>query len=696
MSLKQSVVIVNEFTTKTANGGTRGGTPGDYVLRYMSRDGATEDLTPVRHDTENFIMRYMAREEAVDNAVSVANLKADMRSIQGDGGVAFGYGDVSLSHKKLKLAAKDIQKNFDDGKTVLKTVLSFDEEYLRKYGIISPTFHLEQEGDYRGNIDQMKLRMAIMNGIDKMSKNYDDLQYIGVIQVDTKHVHCHLAMVDRGVGTLMPDGTQRGKITDKEKQELRRGIDMFLDEKQTVKMMSANVEHDRRNTVCFVKKYTHQAMNNRGFSQFLLACLPEDRSLWRASSNNKEMQKANSIVREYVHELLKQPDSGYDEALKRVDEYARSRVKNEGLDGKEYRELYKAGYNRIINDSMNSVYSVLRQIPEDEMVVRTPMMETMALSYEDMANEADTDPMIEFGFKLRSYKSRLDYHKKELHKYHAAVYDYERRERLGEADETSKPLYEFFKFEEEYNTMLLSKYQHFLSFIPPEDEYKQGFDDLMSYNDRIDNMMRMRADATMSRMTANHAEEYGLKVYNEFDGQYMVTNPSIIDEKIERMKNHFDDMKDAYKEKLMDYGLVLTDDNAIVKKEQYPFDEVKALDLHHLMYDFPYDFAISTDNVDRFINMADKRKNKFEKAKQYLLKTNQQHLIHNLPEDDIDAQSVIADRFKEDTTLHTKREVTAEKRKATKTVRIDYDFYIQQEEDIKKLIKNTVNTLQYD
>ena len=265
MGLKQSVVVVNEFTTKTANGGTRGGTPGDYVLRYMARDGATEDLTPVRKDTENFIMRYMARKEAVDVARSVPELKEDMRDIQGDGGIAFGYGEVSLSHKKLKKASKDIQKNFDNGKTVLKTVLSFDESYLRQYGIIQPDFEFENEGDYRGNIDQLKLRMAIMNGMEKLSRHYDDLQYIGVIQVDTKHVHCHLAMVDRGVGTIMPDGTQRGKLTDKEKQDIRRGIDSYLDESQSVKMMAANVDYDKRNTLCYIKKFTHKAMDNRGF-----------------------------------------------------------------------------------------------------------------------------------------------------------------------------------------------------------------------------------------------------------------------------------------------------------------------------------------------------------------------------------------------------------------------------------------------
>ena len=696
MSLKQSVVIVNEFTTKTAKGGSRGGTPGDYVLRYMAREGATEDLTPIRMDTEDFIMRYMAREGAVDIAESVDDLKDKMRNIQGQGGIAFGYGDFSLSHKKLKAASKDIQKNFDEGKTVMKTVLSFDEEYLRQHGVIDPDFHLRQEGDYRGNIDQMKLRMAIMNGMSKMSRNYDDLQYIGVIQVDTKHVHCHLAMVDRGKGNLMPDGTQRGKIDERSKRDLRRGIDMFLDEKQSVKMMAASVEHDKRNTICFIKKYTHMAMDNRGFSQFLLACLPEDRTLWRADTNRKEMQKPNAIVREYVDELLKQPDSGYREALQQVGIYARSRVKNEGLSGQEYRELYREGNRRIIEEGMNSVYSVLKQIPDSEMTVRTPMMETMAMPYEDMADEVDSDPMIEFGFKLRSYKSRLDHHKAERHKYHEAVTSYEKKEEAGEADETSRPLYNFLKYEEEYNAMLMSKYQYFLKFIPPEEEYKSGFDELLAYDKRIENVSRMINDTSIRQMRSDNAEEYGLKVYGETGGGYVAINSHALDDRLQYMQQHYSEMKDNYRIKLADYGMKLSDDNEIINETPHSFEDVKALDIHHLLYDFPYDFPISSSNTDKFVECADKRYELFQKAKEYLEKSGQSDTLKTFPVADIELQKSTANRFRGDSTLHTKRDVSAERKKATKTVRIDYDFYVHQEEEIKNMIKNTINSLQYE
>lgn len=79
MSLKQSIVIVNEYTLKTPSGGSRGATPGQYVRRYMARDLATETITPARlHEVDSYIQRYMLREAAVETATSVQGLKDDM------------------------------------------------------------------------------------------------------------------------------------------------------------------------------------------------------------------------------------------------------------------------------------------------------------------------------------------------------------------------------------------------------------------------------------------------------------------------------------------------------------------------------------------------------------------------------------------------------------------------------------------
>lgn len=687
MGLKQSIVVVNEYTIKNKKGGSRGGTPGDYVTRYMARTGATEDLTPVRlEDTDAYITRYMARKEASETLNSVSDIKRGMKAVQGYGGLAFGYGDISLSDEKLRQASRDIQRNFDKGKTVMKTVLSFDEEYLRETGIITPDFHLTKRGDYRGNIDQMKLRRAIMHGLDRLSKQYDDLKYVGVIQVDTAHLHCHLAMVDRGKGNITPNGTQRGKLSARAKDIIRRGIDMSLDEQKQMHMMASQVGYDKINAVGYIKKYTHRVMSEHGLPQFLLMCLPEDKRLWRADTNRKEMQKPNAIVREYVTQMLRQPNSGYISALQRIDKYAKSRQVKDDLSGREYRTLVKNGKERLIKDCMNGVYQVLSKIPDSDKTVWTPMMSAMSMSYDEMSAEQD-DPMIEFGFKLRSYSNRLQYHKKEVNKYHEAVKQYEQTQNPSE---DSKPLYEFFKFEEDYNSKLMCKYQHFLSFLPPTGEYEDDFDSLMQYKDRIDRMYQMSNDKSMKHMLSTNAEMYGRQTYGLHGGQYVVIGPQVLDIRLSAMRDRYAEMKDDFKFKLSAYGMTLKDDKVSTEKP-YAFDDVKALDIHHLSYDWTYDFQVSKPNVEEFVEYADKRYKLYQAARQYLVDSGQEASVDMFAVKDIELMHDTADKMRVNTVLASAAN-SGGRRPMQRTVSLDDDYNV----DMKLAIQATVeSTMQF-
>ena len=687
MSLKQSIVIVNEYSIKNkkGKGGSRGGTPGDYVMRYMARDKATETLTPVKlRDTEYFITRYMARKEASEVCVSVEDEKRLMRDAQGMGGVAFGYGDVSLADDKLKWASTDMQRGFDAGKTVLKTVLSFDENYLRANGLVDAEFAFQNDGDYRGNIDQMKMRMAVMSGLAKMGRNYDDLNYVGVIQVDTSHVHCHLAMIDKGRGIIMEDGTQKGKLSTTNKRDLRRGIDMFLDDKQRVAMMSSNITHDKRNALCFIKKFTHKTMDEHGTPQLLLACLPDDKTLWRASTNRKEMQKANSIVREYVTQVLEQPNSGYKEALRDVGEYASVRTKREGLSTLEHRRLIDTGRERIVEDCMNGVYAVLRQIPEQDRVVRTPLLDAMSRSYEDMATHVQDDPMVEFGFKLRSYSTRLDHHKKEMTKYHSLRVQYEQTETVSAA---SIPLYDFFKEEELYNQKVMSKYQHFLSFIPAKDKYEDQFSELMEYKHKTRQLKKLKDDPSVKRMGADSAEDYGQRVYDMHGGRFAAENPQILLNRILAMQARYEAMEDEFKTSISGYGLVF-DGKGVKKQDLYDFSKVKALDLHHLSYDWTYDVLISRANLEPFVQQATERWEKYQGACQYLRGSGQEYMIDSFSNRDISSMKELADKMNQSPVLETNK-VSSQLKHNGKTVPLGIDY----NRDMSLAVKMTVQSI---
>lgn len=658
MSLSKDIVVINEFTVKGSNGkGSRGSTPGDYITNYMSRDGATETLTPVKlTEQEDYIMRYMARENAAERIDNKNEVKPEFKSIQKYGGVAFGYGEISLSDEKLKEASRDIQSNYDNGKTIFKTVLSFDEAYLRENKIIPDGFVCQKDGDYRGNIDQMKLRMAIMNGMDRIKNDYSDLQYVGVIQTDTMHVHCHLAMVDRGVGTLAPDGNQKGKLSSAQKNKIRRGIDLYLDENKTIQHMSSNIGMDKRNTAIFVKRVSHKTMEQNGMSQLLLACLPEDKRLWRASSNDKRMEKPNALARSYVRELFAQSESGYSQVQKDIYAYAEARRSKEALTGEEFRRLIKTGEKRVEDECVNSVYGMLQNIEKRDKNTHTPMLDLMAMPAHDISREADE--FGEFTYKLRSYSTRLSYHKDERQKAHEIVQSYEKAKEDGNVSDDAKPVYDFFKFEEEYNEKLMCKYQHFLHFLPPDSKYADELKDLLDYKKRVNDVDGMYHDKTIKRMTAKNAEDYGERVYDQRGGRYMTFAPDIIETRLTVMQDNLRKKDEAFTYLVMTDGLSIdinSENPQLTRHIKHDFQDVKALDIHHLSYDSPTDMKISQVNIDKFVETANKRAELARKAKEYLELSGQSSEIENINTRDIELMQHVASGLKTKPELETKR-----------------------------------------
>ena len=247
-----------------------------------------------------------------------------------------------------------------------------------------------------GHVDQAKIRLAVMEGMQKMAGNFDNLMYVGVVQVDTKHLHAHISGVDLGKGRLTKEGQQKGKLTQKEMMQLRRGIDNSLERMSTLNHMSSSYMHDRRNVKTFVKDFTYKMIKQNGGLQFLLATLPEDKRLWRAGSNSEAMRKSNAIAREYVGELFKLKDSKYDEAVKEVTEYADRRKKKEGLPMREYRKLVERGLKTLEDKAVNAVYEILKEIPEDDKTIRTPMMDIMSRDPLEIRAINASDPVVEF------------------------------------------------------------------------------------------------------------------------------------------------------------------------------------------------------------------------------------------------------------------------------------------------------------
>lgn len=707
MGLKQDIVVVNEYTLKQKNGkGSRGSTPGDYVMRYMARDLATETLEPIRRDNfVDYTLRYMARGDAVDVATDRDELKQMMYDAQGDGGVSFGYGDVSLSHDALHRSAKDIQRLFDEGHTVLKTVISFSEEYLERMGIVRDDFTLERDGDYRGNIDQMKLRMAIMQGLSRMnSLHYDDLRYIAVIQVDTGNVHCHLAMVDAGKGTIALDGRQKGKVSQRAIMSLRRSLDSYLDEKQTVPHMSAAISYDRKNVVTYVKKWAHKQILRETLPQFLLACLPEDRKLWRYGTNNKAMKKPNRIVKDLVEDVLSKPGSPMSSAMVKVQGYANHRRTTEGLSTAEWQRLIDNGREQIIERAANSVYGLLREVPKQMLTVRTPLLQAMSSDREQLAaiaaskvkNKSDDD-VVGFAYRLRSYGSRLRHHNEQREVWREKAAEWRRwRETTSDLDPSeldtnweppSKVLYDFYVEEEQWHAKCAAKYRHFLNFVPPSSTWYEGWDAIENYADRLMSLEAMRHDGSLLRMKDTaEAERIGLDVYGQPGGAAIASGGDAresVDRRIDLMREAWSNKVDDLRVKMAAEGLLLNVkelsardselvdlreasepgrqgrrrnrrasrpagppvgrfDPTVTQGPEFSFESVKGLDMHHLRWDFGQDAAVGPKTLSSFVSQQQRRTALLDRALEYLDKSGQMGAAGELPVHDVELMEATA------------------------------------------------------
>lgn len=747
-SLAQGIVIRNEFTV----GGSRGNSPGRYLLNYMARKGASENMTPTLARSErieamqdkmrdvygrrargeprisDYVTRYMARADAADMAYMDGEtepgvLREDFRQIQGYSGLAFGPRSLSLSHEEVLEYARMLQSEYEKGKPVMKTVISFSTDYLKEMGVLPEGFQVTKRGDFYGKTDQAKLRLAIQKGMENIKHEYSDLDYIGVVQVDTEHLHCHLASVDKGVGKhFTKDGEQRGMISAPMRAAIRRGIDNSLTDSQRFKPLSIQMEAERRDTLVYIRQFTQRVIEERGLPQFLLACLPkDDKSLWRASFNAEpdaggemeitrgghtrhvtgNMRRANEIVRSYVTDLLNRPDSGFEQALTAkheqlmaqrdrgdFDEYyvyrkrGKKSVRTRLTPDEAVRDREERFTEEVTERGMNTVYDVLKTVDLNKARFRTPLMDAMAMPYEEMANFVKEDRMIEFGFRLRSYAGRLDYHKDRYERVNEVIHQYE-----DGAQETynpeSKVVYDFLKVEQEYNHAVMAKYQTFLHFYHPKEEYQDDLDDLEYKRTRSSARHAMQEDKELlsERDAAEREkkgyEKYGLRDAGLLDQQNM-QNMALFKRLIEDEDNEYKRGVRNFKEKMAGIGMLYDEQTGEVSRgSEFSFDEVKAYDLHHMGYDYTYDFKIASENIDRFADMANRRYNAWRRAQDYLDRSGQPDALYGVIDaEDIRIAKETADSYRQtEPVYHTRYDSTAQRVHDPSTAELDDAVY---------------------
>lgn len=612
MGLSQSIVIRSEFSVPDGHGGgSRGATPGRYVLDYMSRDDKVESLAPARlTEDDDLSERYDARLDMIRDDRDVRRLPERLARSTRRGGVAMGgfpdgSWDVSMSHRQALDASRRIQRDFEEGRTVIKTVVSFTEDYLRDRGVLREGFSCDRRGAYRGNVDQLKLRNAIVGGMDRLGRTFDALMWVGVVHVDTRHVHCHLAMVDEGPGRMAEDGTQRGKLSARQLDALRSGVDDTLLELTPVHVMTMDVGAERDNVRSFVKRAAYEEIAGRGFAQLLVASLPDDGRPWRFGTGEPRMARADALARAFVGHVLD-------------DDASRGRVVPTDDEEGE----------RIVADCADAVYDVVAELPRSRARrVGTAMSAVAGSTTDELAASRNDDPAFEFGLRTRVVAERVQRHASERRKWRERVREFDEAPVRVEAAWALRRLY---AEEEEYHAMLLAKYRSMLAPTSAEESLWELADEVGDVSDRLVDLAEMAGPARDDELDAM-SEELGAR-RAELMGELVTRAESL--------------------------GLSVTDDGTrpvVERPDEYPLSMTRALDLHDLDYDFPDDVTVPADCVEAFEERCRMREQALGEALDYLRGSGQQAFASMLPVDDVSRMRARADELAGDARVEARR-----------------------------------------
>lgn len=658
MGLKQDVVIKNQFTVNRNGVATKGATPGFYVLQYMARNNATEVLSPVQYrDIENFQLRYMARKSATDKAITRDGLKYRMKREEGKSGVAFSEDNISLSDSELKEKAELIQKAFDEGHTVQEIVLSFDEDFLKNTGIVAEEFKAAGAGSYRGQIDQLKLRRAVTDGLLYMASGigYKKPVFTGVIQVDTKHVHAHIAMCDLEFSEhRLLNEEEKGKLSEKAKRLIRRGMNNSLREMSQQHSFRNQIDVERQNVISFVKRFAFNKIKNGARLQLIISALPPNKSLWRAASNAKVMRRPNELVREFLNDIFENrpEESGYVAFEHALNSYIEEKAKNDNLTRNEVIELRERIMNQFYERCMNGLYNIIKEYdnPQDIM---TSMINLSIRDMDELLPKAKkNDDSVSFEVRLRGYKDRLQYYQNKADLFSRYLENYYRQP----VTEESRVMSDFFEEEVSYHRALVKKYSHFLNYrknvsetqLNEANKLYETYNKLAKQKNDYE-MLLNNPPKVLTSLTPEEQDDYVKEFYNIEKGSWFLDEAlkDSMREELSVITTRYMLAKEEYEKFLLDNNLVANeitiDDNVKELSEPKPidssndgFEESKALDIHALTFDFPEGADVSDTNARIFYDAMVHRREVYDAAMRYLIGTGQNVHVFDDIKDDIE------------------------------------------------------------
>lgn len=624
MNLKKSVVIKSKFGTKTA---------GNYLLRYSTREDATESL-----EINDYITKYTPRYEATEQLLSEgaeANdiLKEDEKLIRKEG-VMFGNRGLSYSDQTLKEAARITQKASDEGHVVLLPIISFEHSYLVEKGLVDKDMpEPENRGDYKGKVDQLKLRMAITDMVNKMhfDMGFDKPEWTATIQFDTKHVHAHITSVETGTpkdkrmkevfkdnGNYRPsmewhtkDQTTPYEIEEEDEFLVyKRNDEVVATQRATTK---GNPKWFKTNTKSIEKERVETGVINDKVKARMRDTL--NRSLSK-TKDIKPFVKEITDKRQLTKNLTVKSLSYDDVTVKKLQSLTMALPEN--------KKMWRAGSNA---KAMERPHQIANEIIDD-----------MWTRYREGVYLGDFEESVNQYIDTRQFDEKFDDDKRnDLYK---EAFNRLRTESINALYKTIKEQVK--EADQEYKVPVQSIQS--LTTEQLQNEISAGYHNLSDgkYSDVVQFEYRNRSYKERYLDAKFKAKDYkdNLENYDELDRLNKTSEESkVVREHYQKEYEYYSGVEDKYT-----YIHNKRDDKA---KER--FDEVKGVDLINMLYDYGKndDRSIPREIAFKYYNQTNARKEAVNNTLDYLIETGQyeQYELMQTHRDAIRKEAEIADQI---------------------------------------------------
>lgn len=532
-------VVVSEFSVRLGNTqkGSRGSTFSNYVLDYMSREHATEDLGPVglfAVDTLEYESYYESRLERDlelrSRRKTAKNEKQTSQERKEEenhhmNGVAFDQNNVTLNALQIRSKAARLQKDFLQRKTIFKTVISFDEEFLKENGLSQSNIEINRKGDWMNQADHLRLRLGIQKALREFASGYDDLNWIGVIQADTRHIHCHLCMADEGIGTLIFNGEQKGKIPQKRLSSLRRNLDRVFTEQRF--MLPFVNKGDPYRIALQTREKRHEEIQKRNAAALMKidAFLPDNLSC-------EDTQKVREVISEWIADYEHYKSADFQS--KQTD-----RLLNELMENRKKKLFNEENLMMPVQETVFRPEGFVRKYKRRcASACRHQIKAQECSSWIDSLKTVNPGPLVSTLIRYLEIKEDL----------HRRICEKNRQKTLSR----------------------LKRSQN------------RNLQELARMQDHLSRLQQMIEDPTFvsETMTPALAAVYGKETYGLGGGDFFITAPGFNESRYEILSVRYEKIRHSLEDDLSFFGYSLTDDLQIERHSFYTREQLQDIDLH--------------------------------------------------------------------------------------------------------------------